>query len=140
MSRARLRPARAASAAGNRRGALGVASVLLAAVVLVVLSLTRRPATPQATADPVAQASQPRPEPLEIADDLPALHRPTAVMARSPEATRDAYAFAARHPEVLRYVPCFCGCERNGHGSNHDCFVSGRTREGQITWDAHGLG
>lgn len=138
MSRARLRPARASAA--NRKGALGVASLFLAAVVLVVLSLTRRPAAPQATADPAAQASQPRPEPLEIADDLPPLHRSTAVMARSPEATRAAYAFAARHPEVLRYVPCFCGCERNGHGSNHDCFVSRRTRDGQVAWDAHGLG
>src|SRR5688500_8325473 len=23
-----------------------------------------------------------------------------------------AYHFAAEHPEILSYVPCFCGCER----------------------------
>jgi len=27
------------------------------------------------------------------------------------------YAFAARHPEVMQYAPCYCGCERSGHRS-----------------------
>jgi hypothetical protein len=51
-----------------------------------------------------------------------------------------AYEFAARHPEVLQYVPCFCGCERGGHAGNHDCFVRSRDASGKVTWDSHGYG
>jgi Protein of unknown function with PCYCGC motif len=51
-----------------------------------------------------------------------------------------AYEFAARHPEVLHYVPCFCGCERGGHDGNHDCFVRSRDANGKVTWDSHGYG
>ena len=39
-----------------------------------------------------------------------------------------AYEFAARHPEVMKFVPCFCGCERGGHKDNHDCFVMTQER------------
>lgn len=51
-----------------------------------------------------------------------------------------AYEFAARHPEVLHYVPCYCGCERGGHAGNHDCFVRSRDANGKVTWDSHGYG
>ena len=50
-----------------------------------------------------------------------------------------AYEFAARHPEVMRYVPCFCGCESSGHRHNEHCFVTTRDRSGQVTWNEHGL-
>ena len=51
------------------------------------------------------------------------------------------YEFAARHPEVLQYMPCYCGCERVGHGGNHDCFVKRRAANGRIAeWDPHGIG
>ena len=42
---------------------------------------------------------------------------------------RAAYQFAAEHPEVLSYVPCFCGCERGGHRGNDDCFVKRARRQ-----------
>jgi hypothetical protein len=37
----------------------------------------------------------------------------------------EAYVFAAKHPEVLRYMPCYCGCEhpRTAHENNYDCFI-----------------
>jgi hypothetical protein len=51
-----------------------------------------------------------------------------------------AYVFAAEHPEILSYVPCFCGCERGGHRGNHDCFVAARDSKGDVTaWESHGL-
>jgi hypothetical protein len=51
-----------------------------------------------------------------------------------------AYQFAAEHPEVLTYVPCFCGCERSGHAGNHDCFVRQRAANGDVVgWDEHGV-
>jgi hypothetical protein len=51
-----------------------------------------------------------------------------------------AYQFAAEHPEILSYVPCFCGCERSGHQGNHDCFIKERAPNGDvISWDPHGV-
>jgi hypothetical protein len=51
------------------------------------------------------------------------------------------YEFAARHPEVLQYVPCYCGCERDGHNGNHDCFITSRAANGRVVeWDTHGIG
>jgi hypothetical protein len=51
-----------------------------------------------------------------------------------------AYEFAAEHPEILSYVPCFCGCENAGHRGNHDCFVRSRAPNGDVVaWDEHGV-
>lgn len=36
----------------------------------------------------------------------------------------EAYQFAVEHPEVLDYMPCYCGCyEEDGHINNTHCFV-----------------
>ena len=53
------------------------------------------------------------------------------------EEVRALYAFAARRSDVLQYVPCYCGCEREGHRSNEDCYVRGRTATGMPQWDGH---
>jgi hypothetical protein len=59
---------------------------------------------------------------------------------RPPEVVAAAFQFAAEHPEVLSYVPCFCGCEHSGHNGNHDCFVKSRAANGDvIEWDEHGV-
>jgi uncharacterized protein with PCYCGC motif len=59
---------------------------------------------------------------------------------RSPDVVRAAYMFAAEHPEILSYVPCFCGCERGGHKGNEDCFIAARGANGDVTaWEPHGL-
>ena len=51
-----------------------------------------------------------------------------------------AYEFAAEHPEILSYIPCFCGCEQGGHRGNHDCFVKSRAANGDVTaWEPHGV-
>ena len=54
---------------------------------------------------------------------------------------RQAYVFAARNPDVLSYVPCYCGCGMSdGHQSNVDCFVESRAPNGAVTeWDVHGM-
>jgi hypothetical protein len=64
-----------------------------------------------------------------------------AFLARPVPMVQAAYEFAARHPEVLQYIPCYCGCETRGHGGNHDCFVKRRAADGRILeWDSHGSG
>lgn len=48
------------------------------------------------------------------------------------------YASAAKHPELLEYIPCYCGCgESAGHMSNLNCFVH-ELEEGKVVWDDHG--
>ena len=59
---------------------------------------------------------------------------------RPAEVVGAAYKFAAEHPEVLGYVPCYCGCERSGHRGNDDCFVARREANGDVTeWEPHGM-
>jgi hypothetical protein len=71
---------------------------------------------------------------------LPPLPQVPYALPRSPEVVQAVYTFAARHPEVLHYVPCFCGCQRSGHNNNDDCFIKRRDSRGRPEWDAHGMG
>ena len=74
--------------------------------------------------------------------DLPPLSSvAVANSGQSPDLVRAVHLFAAQHPEVLNYVPCFCGCQRQGHKHNDDCFVAGRDSTGKVTaWELHGVG
>lgn len=72
--------------------------------------------------------------------NLPPLPTQQYAPTRPINVVREAYLFAAEHPEVLSYVPCFCGCERAGHAGNHDCFIASRAENGDVTaWDPHGF-
>lgn len=46
--------------------------------------------------------------------------RPAYVSANP--ATEEAYAFALAHPQIVKWMPCYCGCEAMDHGSNLDCY------------------
>src|SRR5215207_6579874 len=86
-------------------------------------------------AQPRGTAAQMRPAPPGA---LPALPEVSFEPVRPMPVVRQVYEFAARHPEVLSYIPCFCGCEARGHNGNHDCFVKSRAANGRISeWDAH---
>jgi hypothetical protein len=52
---------------------------------------------------------------------------------------RRAYAFAANRPDVVQYLPCYCGCERQGHRSLEFCFVKARNSSGITEWDNMGF-
>ena len=59
---------------------------------------------------------------------------------RPTETVNAAFQFAAEHPEVLSYIPCFCGCQQGGHRGNEDCFVRTRAQNGDVTeWEPHGV-
>jgi hypothetical protein len=61
--------------------------------------------------------------------------------ARPMNVAHAAYRFAGEHPEILKFVPCYCGCENNGHTGNETCFVKRRDTAGNVTeWDPHGYG
>ena len=98
---------------------------------------------PEPAAQPVAQTVAeppaaallgPHPQP-----NLPPLPFNPEPPARPPDVVRAAYRFAAEHPEVLSYVPCYCGCEHAGHRGSEDCFVAARNEAGDVTdWEPHG--
>ena len=94
-------------------------------------SAPERPAPPPAgEPTPVPPAGAPLP-PLPLVANL---------VPRSPQVIRDTYIFAGQNPDVLEYVPCFCGCETRGHKRNADCFVQSRNPDGSVReWDTHGM-
>ena len=117
----------------------------LLGVALLGLSACSQNATPppQSSAfsgQPSADQSARLREAMTIAADLPLLPPGIVQGVRPVAMTKAAFEFAARHPEVLKYIPCFCGCDRGGHKGNHDCFVAGRNAAGQVTaWEPHGI-
>ena len=94
------------------------------------------------SSDPPASspAAPPKEQRVAYAGDLPPLPQVQFASARPAPLTRGAYEFAARHPEVIRHLPCFCGCERNGHRNNEDCFIARRDADGRPEWSPHGIG
>ncbi len=64
---------------------------------------------------------------------------PRDPLPRPPQVVAQVFQFAAEHPEVLSYVPCFCGCDHMGHKDNDDCFVKTRAANGDVLqWEPHG--
>ncbi|NLG96026.1 MAG: hypothetical protein GX491_01575 [Chloroflexi bacterium] len=52
---------------------------------------------------------------------------------------QDAYRFNVANPEIMKEIPCYCGCGDMGHASNYACYVQDDSN-GQITFDGHALG
>ncbi len=63
-----------------------------------------------------------------------------AYIRSSPFAVQEAYAYAIERPDMLQYIPCYCGCgTHSGHTSIHDCFVKYvHITGGGVAFDDHG--
>ncbi|WP_391204988.1 PCYCGC motif-containing (lipo)protein [Psychrobacillus sp. L4] len=49
------------------------------------------------------------------------------------------YQAAAKANDVLKWMPCYCGCgDSAGHVSNFNCFVHEIKENGEVVWDDHG--
>ncbi len=70
---------------------------------------------------------------------MPAEQMPAGVKS-APSVVQQAYQFAAANPEVMKGIPCYCGCGSIGHTSNYSCYVSSVDAQGRITFDQHALG
>lgn len=59
----------------------------------------------------------------------------------SSEKVKDTYLLAAKYPNVLSSVPCYCGCGvEDGHTSNLNCFVDKMGANNTVeAWDQHGI-
>jgi hypothetical protein len=58
----------------------------------------------------------------------------------APVSVQTAYQFNAANPEIMKDIPCYCGCGSIGHTSNYDCYVSKVDASGKIAFDNHALG
>ena len=58
---------------------------------------------------------------------------------RAPDEVREAYRFAIANRNVLRYIPCYCGCGSEGHTSNASCYVKDDSTPGNLTFDRMSL-
>jgi hypothetical protein len=63
-----------------------------------------------------------------------------AEVQMAPVVVQQAYQFAAANPEVMKEIPCYCGCGNVGHTSNYVCYVSHVDQSGRVTFDNHALG
>lgn len=51
----------------------------------------------------------------------------------------EAYKIAGANRELLKSIPCYCGCgESAGHQHNGNCFIKEEKEDGSIVWDDHG--
>lgn len=84
------------------------------------------PSQPSAASSPVTAHVESHKVPhyhTTLADAGPLPRILPAKMFEIPVVAR-AYQAAARIPEVLAQQPCYCWCERMGHGSLVDCFAT----------------
>jgi hypothetical protein len=69
------------------------------------------------------------------------LHEMPMDVQEAPVRVQEAYQFAVANPEVVKELPCYCGCGPIGHKNNYDCYVSGGDpASGVVAYDAHALG
>jgi hypothetical protein len=77
---------------------------------------------------------------FELADepngDLSKVVWPDFVTDAGPEVKR-LYEFQITNGEVMRYMPCFCGCGQNdGHRNNRDCYVQQVNADGSVVLES----
>jgi hypothetical protein len=63
-----------------------------------------------------------------------------AEVQSAPVTVQQAYQFASANPDVMKNIPCYCGCGNVGHTSNYSCYVAGQDDKGNFRWDDHALG
>jgi hypothetical protein len=54
-----------------------------------------------------------------------------------PDTGQAAYRFALERPDVLQWLPCYCGCAGIPHRSNLDCYFARREAKGTYQYEEH---
>jgi hypothetical protein len=63
-----------------------------------------------------------------------------AEVQSAPVTVQESYQFASANPDIMKSIPCYCGCGNVGHTSNYNCYVAGVDDKGNFRWDNHALG
>ncbi len=58
----------------------------------------------------------------------------------APVSVQNAYQFAVENPQILKEIPCYCGCGSMGHNSNYACYIKDDTSPDELVFDGHALG
>src|SRR4030065_536692 len=53
-----------------------------------------------------------------------------AEVKSAPTTVKQAYQFAVANPDILKQIPCYCGCGAMGHTSNYSCYVQSVDEKG----------
>jgi hypothetical protein len=130
-------PASVDKAGGKRRPVwrnvlrlLPVAIVLMVGIGAYVFLAHAGPSQSPALAAPVVTGPELKLIPVSALSDK---------VRAAPDVVRDAYRFAAANPDILSRVPCYCGCEAEGHQSNLACYVKQFNADGSVVFDDHAL-
>jgi Protein of unknown function with PCYCGC motif len=68
--------------------------------------------------------------------DLAKVVWPSFVTDAPPE-VKTLYEFQITHGDLMKYMPCYCGCGKNsGHKSNRDCYVRKVGPDGSVVLDS----
>ena len=74
-------------------------------------------------------ADEPNADPTKVA-------WPAFVTRAGPE-VRELYEFQLVNGELMRYMPCFCGCQNeDGHRNNRDCYIDTVNADGSVVFDS----
>ena len=71
---------------------------------------------------------------------MASLDQMPADVMNAPVTVQQAYQFNVANPEVMKQIPCYCGCGAIGHTSNYSCYVTGVSADGKINYDPHAMG
>lgn len=119
-------------------------TVLLGTAALALVTTVAIASQGSSTKPKGASASQAAAKtggPVRMRVNAPALPNVGFAPVRPWDVVRATYDFAAQHPEILKFVPCYCGCGSQGHSANESCFVARRDAKGNVLeWDTHGFG
>jgi hypothetical protein len=107
-------------------------------------SLTYVPAAPAGPATPDAPASGAATTGHTMGHAMPTTAEADAAWAARPDyvraadaRTQEAYAYAIARPDVIDWMPCYCGCVAMDHRNNTDCYIKPRVEGAQVLFDEH---
>ena len=60
-----------------------------------------------------------------------------AFILREPPEVRALYEFQILNGDLMRYMPCFCGCQwEDDHRNNRDCYIDRVNPDGSVVFDS----
>ena len=128
-----------------RRRVLPALAVTAGVVGLLVLGIQwaargQGPVTPGQSPVTRAQSAptpvQSAPTKDEIGDEIQTVPRGRLPVFAGVADARGLYQFATTRGDVLRYMPCTCGCAQLGHTSNRSCYVKAES-DASVTYTSH---
>ena len=121
-----------------RRRVLPALAVTAGVVGLLVLGIQwaargQGPVTPGPSPVTLAQSA---PIKDEIGDEVQTVPRGRLPVFAGVADVRGLYQFATARGDVLRFMPCTCGCAQLGHTSNRSCYVKAES-DASVTYTSH---